>query len=58
MFALKRLPQRNILVRSAPVPKPVAKAPLTKSASVPSQYISMKLLMLTQAKSCRACSRK
>lgn len=57
MFALKRLPQRNILVRNAPVPKPVSKLVPVKSTP-PSQYISMKVLMLTQVKSCRACNRK
>jgi hypothetical protein len=39
------------------VPKPVARS-VTVQQSAPSKYLSMKVLMLTQVKSCRSCGRK
>lgn len=58
MFALTRLPQRNIMIRTVPAPVPKRAPTPAAPRSAPSRYISMKVLMLTQVKSCRACGRK
>lgn len=66
MFALKRLPQRNILVKNVPTPpKPVPKVQpkvqkvqkVLRSNPIMDR-LSMKGFLQSQNKSCASCGRK